>query len=81
MIRMPWFSHSRPTTKPGVSTKVMMGRLKALQNVISRMYLSELSFSMTPPISSGLLAMITTGCPLPTVAVSDELYDGIGDHG
>src|ERR1035438_663952 len=57
---MPPYSCSTPGKKPGVSTKVSKGVLKALQKRTNRATLSDASISSTPASTLGWFATIPT---------------------
>ena len=60
---MPPYSCCTPGRKPGTSTKVTSGMLKALQNRMNRAALSEALMSRTPDSTIGWLAMTPTVRP------------------
>ena len=60
---IPFHSWSVPGRKPGTSTKVSTGMLKASQVRTKRAAFSEAPMSRVPAICSGWLAMMPTGRP------------------
>src|SRR5580692_5243510 len=84
LIRPP-YSCAVPGRKPGTSTKVTMGMLKASQNRTNRAALREASLSSTPASTIGWLATKPTVRPamrpkpvtmfLAKVALVDDLQD------
>ena len=60
---MPFHSWSVPGRKPGTSTKVSTGMLKASQVRTKRAAFSEASMSRVPANCIGWLATIPTGWP------------------
>ena len=70
---MPWYSWSVPGRKPGTSTNVSTGMLKASHVRTKRAAFSAALMSSVPAMASGWLATMPTGRPLDVAEPDDHV--------
>ena len=75
---MPPYSCAVPGMKPGTSTKVTIGMLKASQKRTKRAALIELLMSRQPASTSGWLATMPTVCAVHAAEADDDVLRVLG---